>query len=408
MNFSFYIFGTPNGYNQYPDDNNSSVFQEFVQRNTNESQLTVKRNGQLVYYVYSRHFQEKSNGLLGFCLVFNGVYCRNLKKLFGLFDRTYFDVQLKGEFLKFDKVKVNYIINKFADKLLEIERIKTFFKNNLEHDFTQDFTNLSPAFKFGNSNKTISIKETDVDILAAIAEYEVVHIFNNEKSSSELDRIHKMLSELYAEKYETNVKYQKLIGEKKQYKAVIFLCIAVFGCIIGLVIFNNNLESKDDNIQSLKTELANKNLTVSSQQSEITQLQMVKSNLENAINELEEIQYNKDTLINMIAGSIHLLNYAKSNSNTEDSTSYYDIIDSNYQKLHFIIDNIKNLNPLKYEVIVSEAYYYQYCAGVFNREDCHISSGTVVEVFIQQGEYGLTMGGYIKLDELKIISNEIN
>ena len=248
MNFNFYIYGTPNGYNQYPFDNNSVSLQEFAQSNTTESQLTVCRKGQLVYYAYMRRLQEKTSTFLGFCLVFNGVYCRNPKKLFDLFDRVFYDVQLKGKFLKFDKGKSVYIVDKFAEKLLEIERIKMFFKNNLEDDFTRDFTSIPPAFKFGNGKKNISIKENSIDILTATAEFEVVHIANNEKSLSELERTQKLLTDLYAEKQELDKKYRKLVAQKKQYKVVALLCFVVIVCAAGLFIFNRNLQNKDKQI----------------------------------------------------------------------------------------------------------------------------------------------------------------
>ncbi len=183
MNFSFYIYGTPDGYNQYPADNNSTLFQDFAQNNTTESQLTVCRKGHLVYYAYLRRLQEESNSYLGFCLTFNGVYCQNLQKLFALFDRVFDDVLMKGEFaVRIEKEKCTYLVSKFTDRPFEIERIKEFFKYELENNYNRYFAAISASFKFGNGKKTVSIKETNSDILAAIAEYDCVHISNNEKS----------------------------------------------------------------------------------------------------------------------------------------------------------------------------------------------------------------------------------
>ncbi|MDR2963811.1 MAG: hypothetical protein LBU90_09315, partial [Bacteroidales bacterium] len=58
MNFSFYMFGTPNGskngYMQYPNDSTAQKFQEFALHATGEAQLTVWRKEQLSYYVYVR------------------------------------------------------------------------------------------------------------------------------------------------------------------------------------------------------------------------------------------------------------------------------------------------------------------------------------------------------------------
>ncbi|MDH6303910.1 tetratricopeptide (TPR) repeat protein [Parabacteroides sp. PF5-5] len=241
MNFSFYIYGTPNGYNQYPADSNSVEWKEFALNNTAESQLSICRKGQLIFYAYMRRLQEKTNYYLGFCLVFNGVYCQNPQKLFSLFDKAFDDVLMKGELLRFDKGKCLYTINKFSEKQAEIEYIKLFFKSNIDTEFNRDFIAISPSFKIGNGIKTISVKETGSDILAAMAEYDIVHISNNEKTLSELERTHKLLTELYAEKQELQKKYRKLVAQKKQYKVVLFLCLVVFGCTIGLFAFNKRV-----------------------------------------------------------------------------------------------------------------------------------------------------------------------
>ena len=254
MNFSFYIYGTPNGYNQYPDDSNSEMFQDFTQDNNSESQLTVYRKEQLVYYVYMRKLQEKSNSFLGFCTVFNGVYCREPQKLFALFDRVFDDVLMKGELLKFEKGKCLFTIEKFVEKPTEIERIKNFFKYELENSLYRDFVTLPPSFKVGNRKRPnpISVRESLDEINAAVAEYDVVHIANNEKSLSELERTHKMLTELYAEKQELNEKYRKLVAQKKQYKVVLFLCFVVF---IGAIVFVSTLNNRDEKIKDLNFEV---------------------------------------------------------------------------------------------------------------------------------------------------------
>lgn len=279
MNFGFYVFGTPNGYNQYPADGNSTAFQEFSQSATAESQMTVKRSGQLVYYVYVQKLTEKSANFLGFCLVFNGVYCGNPKKLFRLFSRAYFDVELKGEFLRFDKAGSNYAIGKFAEKLLEVERIKTFFKHNIENDSIYNFVNLPSSFKFGGGKKTISIQETGADILGAIAEYEVVHIANNEKAVSELERTKKMLTDLWAEQHALQQSFNKLLAKKKQYRIVLVLCLILIGCGAGLVAFNKNLQSRDSQISGLNTEIVQKNIEIENLKNDVAQLETDKQKL---------------------------------------------------------------------------------------------------------------------------------
>jgi hypothetical protein len=281
MNFSFYIYGTPNGYNQYPADSKSLALQEFAQNNSTESQLTVCRREQLVYCAYIRKLQEKTNSYLGFCLVFNGVYCQNPQKLFSLFDRAFDDVLMKGELLRFEKEKAIFTIGKFTEKPIEIDRLKTFFKNYLESDFIRDFVSVPASFKVGNGKKTLSIRETNSEILAAIREFDCVHLSNSEKSLSELERTHKMLSELYAEKQNLDTKYRKLTVQKKQYRLVLFLCLAVICCAIGLFTFNKNLQNRDSQIRSLNEENRKQQSEMEKMDTIISQLQIEQEELIN-------------------------------------------------------------------------------------------------------------------------------
>ena len=415
MNFSFYIHGTPNGYNQYPFDNNSVSLQEFAQSNTTESQLTVFRKGQLVYYAYMRRLQEKSSTFLGFCLVFNGVYCRNPKKLYDLFDRVFYDVQLKGEFLKFDKGKSVYIVGKFTEKLLEIERIKMFFKNNLEDDFTRDFTSISPAFKFGNGKKNISIKENSIDILTAIAEFEVVHIANNEKSLSELERTQKLLTDLYVEKQTLQQNYNKLLAKKRQYSVVILLCFILIGCAAGLFTFNRNLQSKDSQIGNLNKEVKQKQDNIETLNQNITQLQVRQKTLENEninlTNKVSQLFENNKELKatnEQLDSENSTLNYTIHNLESKNDSYRIDnnilridnnALKTNNQRLSSDIEGYKKYVPQTYKTRYANQYLYNKCGGKYEKADCYFaSSGAVVYIYKQEDSYGLTnLGSWIPM-----------
>ncbi|MEO1262974.1 MAG: hypothetical protein AAFZ15_29465 [Bacteroidota bacterium] len=218
MNFGFYIFGTPNGYDQYPADNKSDTFYELIKNNSYESQLTVQRSRQIVYYIYIRRIQEKPNNFFGLCLIFNGVYCHNIKKLFELFGRAYFDIQSEGYFFKFDKGKTNYSVNKFTDRSHEIERIKSFFKSNLENNLIQDFDDIPSRFKFGNGERKISINKNNNDILSNIAEYETVHIWSKEK----------ILSGVHTGKHNLQQRFSNLSIKKKLSIFVVLVLVLLY------------------------------------------------------------------------------------------------------------------------------------------------------------------------------------
>lgn len=404
MNFSLYLFGTPSNYNQYPADTNSQLFQGFYQIQKSDSQLTIYRSGQLVYYTFTRKLSSgSSSNYLGICLIFNGIYCRDNKQFFDIFDKAYSDIALNGKILLIDKSgNISFATDKFANKELEIERIKLFFQNNLKY-FRKDFALLTSSFRVGNGTKALSVNDESITILEAIRLYDCVHLTNNEKSDSELDRIHKMLSNLYTEKRELNTKYIRLLRQKKQYKVVMLLCIAILGCILVLIIFNRNLQSKDSKILSLETELTEKNDSISHQRSNIAQLQVTKSKLNSEIYNLKETLKQKNSIIDEQISDILNLNYQNTRLNLANKSLSNDLNDFKDQNqiISSEIANCKSLGPKKYQVLASQSDCYRQCAGKYYKNDCYYSSGAIVDVYTQQDGYGLTIGGYLKMNELQ-------
>ncbi|MBK6698396.1 MAG: hypothetical protein IPG55_00555 [Saprospiraceae bacterium] len=403
MNFSLYIFGNPSGYNQYPSDANSLLFQGFLQKQQSDSQLTIYRSGQLVYYVHTRKLSsDKPDYYLGICLIFNGIYCSDVKQLFNLFDKIYSDIALNGILLQINKSgKISFAIDKLSSRLPEMERIKLFINNNLEEKFSKIFNSLNSSFKVSNSSKSLTLNDQPLDILEAIREYDCVYISNNEQFSSGLNRIHKMLFELYAENQDIIKRYQKLYGEKKQYKFVIILCITLIGCILGLLLFSKNIQAKDGAIQSLNSEIYKKDQEISNMQSEISELNITQANMIIQVNTFSENKKSNDSIIDAIVYKINYLKSLDSLTNIEDSISFKPFIDTSYQKLQFIISNIENISPKKYKIIFSQSYCYENCEGEYNLTKCFFYSGEVVNVYIQQDGYGLTSQGYVKLTELE-------
>lgn len=396
MTFSFYISGTPNGYNQYPADSNSVMLQDFARDNTSESQLTVCRKGQLVYYAYLRRLQEKSNNYLGFCLIFNGIYCRSSKKLFDLFDKAFYDVQLKGELLRFEKGKFSYGINNFTDKSIEIERIYSFFKYNIENGLSREFANIPVSFEVGNGKKVISLKENDIDILAAKSKFDIVHISNNEKSLSELERAHKMLTDMYVEKQDLDKKYKKLLSQKKQYKVVLILCLILFCCVFGLFAFKNTLQSKDIQISSLNMELSQKQTDIENLNTQVANLQIEGENLKS-----EKLRLTNE--VSQLNDRNSELRASNEQLNTKINDKNYQIrnLKSKNRSLSSEVETYKKYKPLTYKAIVDADYYYKYrCYESYEKTKCYENSGNYISVYTTDDGYGLTKSGWVKMSDL--------
>lgn len=192
MNFSLYIFGTPDGYDQYPLDSNSAKFQEVLSSCESVSQLSVFRNDQLIQYVYVRRIPGNQNLFLGFALVVTGVYCINCHSLNSLFDNAFNNVLLKEELFRFEKNKYNYRVARFADNINEIKCIKFYFKSTLENEFDGLFVTIPSSFCAGNGQFSTSMKQSASEINSAIEFFDIVHITNGEKivSSQEVKQPH--------------------------------------------------------------------------------------------------------------------------------------------------------------------------------------------------------------------------
>ena len=88
LNVSTYIFGRlSSGYTQFPDDSiTRDIFGYAGNRLRAESQLYVHRDNAIIYYVFIRRLP--AGKYIGLCVVFNGIYITDLKRVFSIFEET--------------------------------------------------------------------------------------------------------------------------------------------------------------------------------------------------------------------------------------------------------------------------------------------------------------------------------
>lgn len=95
MNASIYVFGKfNNGYSQFPDDYSSSIFETFHKHAKSVTQLSIHREGNLMYYGYIRKLEEKN--YIGFCIVLNGLMMSQINQLFALYENLITTLVTKG------------------------------------------------------------------------------------------------------------------------------------------------------------------------------------------------------------------------------------------------------------------------------------------------------------------------
>lgn len=411
MNFSFYIFGNPsNKYNQYPLDHTSSIFQEVINDQKTETQLSVIRENNLFYYVYTNKLSGSHNNFLGLCLVFNGVYTVNNKKLYESLDNTFSDIVLKGDLIKIDsKGKVHFVVNNFFQHEKEFVRINQVIENKINIELVKDFKKVDTTFKIEKKNKTLSIHDNKNDIFNAIHNHNKVFLFDNNKTESELDRIHKTISNLSDYNQSLTLKYNELKKSKNKYKLSMILSVLMLFSLMVMYSFKKNLVSKNNEIINLKAIIDNKNDSISYKNEKINKIEKLNKEYSNEISSLKDTVYVKE---NIIMGQLTELDELKQKNESLEydlsslnSTNYYlrdniQTLNRKNQKLTDEINSSSSNKPITYKVVSSNAYTYSLCSGNFEKNNCYYNYGSILYVYYQNSGYGLTVGGYIKMSDL--------
>lgn len=146
MNFDFYLFGTPNGYDQYPLDEKGELFQSFFDNNC-PVQLTIYRKADLVYYTYIRNLKANTGSCFGMSLVFNGAYPSDLAEVFAVFDNLFDDVINKGRLLRKDNSgQIVFTGIRLADAQDEIEELTRHCRTLVENRLSRSETRLPDEY----------------------------------------------------------------------------------------------------------------------------------------------------------------------------------------------------------------------------------------------------------------------
>lgn len=98
-----YFFGTMSGgFSSYPEDHTRKIFEGFIAKSKNNSQIVLHRKDNLLHYGYVRRMHN--NHYFGICLCLDCIY-NDTKRLFAIFDNTYVSMIEKGDILKIGSEK---------------------------------------------------------------------------------------------------------------------------------------------------------------------------------------------------------------------------------------------------------------------------------------------------------------
>lgn len=271
MNFKLYIFGKLSGYMQYPDD--SVSFEEYCGNRQSRASLNIKRKADLVYYVYTQNIDDES--YLGFCLVFNGVYVKQTKDIFGIFEKACSDCVFSGRLFKIGQNgKLIFATDDFGSRKDEFDRISGNFNDELEIKGENFFSLLPKTYKQGSGHKSFSISDGAEEINEAISNYDTVSILCN--NNTDTDYVSRQIKKLYDENLSLKNRYETLNKQKKQYKWVAILSILVIGCLIWLYFLNDSLSGvisdQSLTINSMEDTIRNKDYRIVSLGEELSKV----------------------------------------------------------------------------------------------------------------------------------------
>ena len=427
MNSTIYIFGDFGyGCNQYPNDYTAEIFSQFHKRSQANTQLTIHRDDNMMYYGYIRKLHNREQ-YIGICIVLNGSMFRGVKTLFNRFENYITDIVVRGQIIEFSN-DGNLIskVTKLYECQNEIERITKFIQNDIETLTTQKLppTNLSIG---KNESKSFVIDDKVESILEATYNYGYTYIYkdtgyNTDSLTSYSGKLHTLNKEKIAALQTIDKQKQEISNLKKKqknYKLVIWLI--VFICI-GSIIFASTINSRNATILRLNNNIATQKQTIETQNETISVLRDTIISRNSKINDLKDeksrLISSRDSLNSVnrkLNKSIEVLRGEKSDltrqlsqieSTLKTANSKIKTLTADKDKLQTENLQLKNrkLEPEKYKVYAkrgTKAYcYYKEGYSYYKTGDSY-SDYTIVYVYYKNNKYALTEKGYIKLEDLQ-------
>lgn len=324
MNYSLYLFGTNKGtYLQYPLDVEEAFLRPLCY-SVKDTQLTVHRKKALTYYVFLKELASGSSQVFGMCLVTNGVCIENIKTLYRTFENIFSRIVLSDKILRLSETgRISYVSDNSVFDKADVEQTELLVREIVKEDLEPYAVYTDYNFYGSIATKTIALEERNSEILKAIEENNLVHIYSNDNCNTPISYIEQTISNLHRENSQLRADYNKLQSQKKQYRNVILLIFAVFGCGVGLFLLNASLGDAKNELLSTKSEIGELNGKVSNLSEE---LDNTKASLKITCEERDEAQQKMNDLKELVGSSMPIIitdvQIANTNSNDEIETDY--------------------------------------------------------------------------------------
>lgn len=303
MNCSTYIFGElSSGYSQYPEDSSSNLFKSIYSMCNAPSQLIIHRDESIMYYIYIRKINAKR--YIGLAVAINGYYFSQINSLFSLFEKQIEPLAERGIIINYSKsgelttslsslikeeTEILNFANNLQDKISSISSVKKLpqvdysvsIKSQIifnEFDNNDDIVKASYTYGF-----TIILKQHNYDTLRATSYKNTLKQLNtqNENLTKEIDKLR-----------ESN---KQILRQKKQFKKVVFLFIAVIESIVGIFFLYENLNNTQYRLDKANTTIKEKDNVITVRNERISNLKDSVINLETS---LQQVNREKSELSN--------------------------------------------------------------------------------------------------------------
>lgn len=259
LNVSTYIFGRlSSGYTQFPDDNiTRDVFGYAGNRLRAESQLYVHRDNAIIYYVFIRRLP--ANKYIGLCVVFNGIYITDLKRVFSIFEETIDYCATYGYLIKPKEDEPSTYEPNSAKLYLskdDVDRIT--HRLYLEFSILTDTSSLPPV-DYGVSGSSVfeyNYNTIDGTMATFVSSKPHSFIYKDENFFSErnqgligtISKLNKEKSNLEVEKKELQKEYNALKRKQKNTYWIwgfSFLAVIFLAYLWNTVFFPSEVTNKD-------------------------------------------------------------------------------------------------------------------------------------------------------------------
>ncbi len=296
MNCSTYIFGElSEGYSQYPEDSSSNLFRDIYSQCNAPSQLIIHRDENMMYYVYIRKIDSKR--YIGIAIAINGYHFTQISSLFSLFEKKIEQFAEHGVIINYSKngdlatslsslikeeEEVMEVVNFLQTEISAIKTVQRIPQVDYavsvkskkifnENDNNSEIVKASYTFGY-----TIILKQENYDTLRSTSYKNTLKQLNaqNVSLTKEVERLK-----------ETN---KQILRQKKQFKKVILLFIAVIACGIGIYFLYENLNSTQDKLNSANNTIQEKNSVISGKNTRILNLMDSVSSLERALGQVRQ------------------------------------------------------------------------------------------------------------------------